>query len=102
MKLHYFFNLSFISFITNMICFNSVSSFGFISKLSNMLRAAARSVRMNFLALSVGMVSFRKVVPVVLFTITFLPSNVIIFLDPPEWNVTPSSDITIIPLTQSG
>ena len=33
-----------------MICFNSVSSFGFISKLSNMLRAAARRVRMNFLA----------------------------------------------------
>ena len=53
MKWFYFFNLSFISFISNMICFNSVSSFGFISKLSNMLRAAARGARMNFLALSV-------------------------------------------------
>lgn len=51
MKLHYFFNLSFIFFITNMICFNSVSSFGFISKLSNMLRTVARSVRMTFLAI---------------------------------------------------
>ena len=53
MKWFYFFNLSFISFISNMVCFNSVSSFGFISKLSNMLRAGARGARMNFLALSV-------------------------------------------------
>ena len=67
-----------------------------------MLRAAARRRKNEFFG-SIGRNGvFRKVVPVVLFTITFLPSNVIMFLDPPEWNVTPSSEITIIPLTQSG